>query len=201
MANPDRASGFTPVGTVSGAPWQALIRRAVMADTSADGTNNHGDIYIGSPIKLNAAGLALPWESADTDAVGVCVGVGYVPAGEAQNEAGMFNAADLEKRYGNLTDSSSMTIQVYYAPAEDTIFEIQTATAITLQLTDYLDVGEIAATSTGSRTTSLSSLELGALGDSDVKIVGLPEYPDNDVALVNARAHVVFANTEFGAAR
>jgi len=129
-----------------------------MADTSADSTNDHGDIYVGTPIKLDASGLALPWESADTDCVGVCVGVGIV-SDSASNQGGPFNPASLEKRFADSRTSDTISYLIYYAPAEDTVFEIQTSsTALVVQLTDYVDINEVAATATGSRTAGLSSL-------------------------------------------
>ena len=204
MANPDRPNGFTPVGTLSGANWQGLVRRAVMADASADSTNNHGDIYLGTPVRLDATGKALAWESGDTDCVGVCVGVGYRRA-NAQNESGPFDPDNLVSRFANHADSSSTTvlIDIYYAPAEDTIYEVQTdSTALTVQVTDYVDViASDNAQAVGDRTTSKSNLEVAVPGDSEFKIVAIPEYPDNDATLANARIHGVFANTEFGAAR
>ena len=201
MANPDRANGFTPVGTLSGASWQGLVRRAVMADTSADSTANHGDIYIGTPIKLDGSGNALPYEQADNNCAGVCVGIGVVRS-NPQGERGPFDPDNLVARFGNLTDSATLTIVVYYAPAEDTIFEAQTDSDIAdadNNPTDTLDISEVAATATGSRTTSKSTLELSANTTADVTIVAQPEYPDNDVTLANARLHVVFTDTAFKA--
>ena len=202
MANPDRASGFTPVGTLSGASWQGLVRRAQMANLT-DNTANHGDIYIGDPITLDTSGFAVVADSGEEKIIGVCVGVGYVGAGNAANEAGMFNPANLEKRYGDEVQADAGdTIWIYYAPSHDTIFEIQNdaAMAITVNAVGLeLDITNTAATIHGSRTTSISSCELTTNSNSDVKVVAHPEYVDNDLTLANARLHVMFADTEFRA--
>lgn len=191
MANPDRPNGFVPVGTLSGAPWQGLVRRVQMADSSADSTGNHGDIYVGDPIVLSS-GQAIVMDSNDANAVGVCVAVGQVADGATNNEAGAFNPDNLTRKYGNLTDSATETIWVYYAPAEDTIFEIQSASDLDLTLGATADITNTAATAHGSRTTGLSSCELTTSSNTDVTVVAIPEYPDNDSTLANTRYHVTF---------
>ncbi len=202
MANPDRPNGFRPVGTLSGAPWQGSIRRAKMADIT-DATNDHGDIYIGDPITVDTSGFAVVADSGESKIIGVCVGVGYIPAGNTAAESGMFNAQNLEKRYGNHDDAdAAVVIWIYYAPSHDTIFEVQNAAAMAITVNAVgleLDITNTAATAHGSRTTSLSSCELTTDTNSDVKVVAHPEYPDNDLTLANARLHVMFADTEFRA--
>lgn len=191
MANPDRPNGLSPVGTLSGASWQGLVRRVQMGDTSADTTGNHGDLYVGDPIVLSS-GLAIPFDSNDANAVGVVVAIGYVADGVASNEAGPFNPAALEQRYAKLEDSDTETIWVYYAPAEDTIFEAQSDSDLDLLIGGTADLNIAAATAHGSRTTGRSNVEINASGDTDVTVVAIPEYPDNDSTLANTRYHVTF---------
>lgn len=195
MANPDRANGFTPVKSLWGAPWTALIRRIQMADASADTSNNHGDIYIGDPIKYSS-GKALAANSGDS-ILGVCVGVGRV-VGDAQNESGMFDPADLERRYADHTLSDTDTIYIYFVPSEGVLFEVQSASDLGNDnpLDAEFDFSTDANESHGSRTTSLSSAELVGNANSDVVVVEIPEYPDNDITLTNARYWVRFRNTE-----
>ncbi len=181
-----------------------LIRRAVMADTSADTTNNHGDIYIGTPLTLDDNGRVLPHDTddAETIIVGVCVGVGVVPAGNSANEAGMFNAANLEQQYGKLSDSAALATYVWYAPAEDTIFEIQSAAAMAIAVNapgNLLDHTGTTDVSAGSRTTGRSSLEATTSSNGNLRVVAHPEYTDNDMTLANARLHVIFAASAYRA--
>lgn len=207
MANPDRASGFRPVGTLSGAPWQGMVRRGVMG--SGDGTDLWDDIYIGDPVKFDAVIAAgnsavdtlIPAISGATDVVGVCVGVGYVSA-NAENEAGIFNPNDLTKRYGSAADVTTLVPQVYiyYVPTSDVIFEIQSASDLDLTIGSQCDHTLVGSGTHGSIVTSQSSVELTTDSNTDVMIVAIPEYPDNDSTLANARYHVVFADRAFNAA-
>lgn len=191
MANPDRPNGFSPVGTLSGAPWQGMVQRVQMADTSADSTNNHGDIYVGTPIVLSS-GLAIPMDSNDANCVGVCVAVGKVSAGATNNETGPWDADDLTQKYGNLTESATDTIWIYYAPAEDTIFEVQSDSDLDLAIGDTADITTDAGEAHGSRVTGLSTAEITTSLNADVSVVKIQEYPDNDPTLANTRYQVVF---------
>lgn len=200
MANPDRPSGFTPVGTMSGAPWQGLVRRGQMGN--ADGTDVWDDIFIGDPVAFDQsdANKIIPHFTSVADCIGVCVGVGYVGSGNSANEAGMFNVANLEKRWGDSALADTDTIWIYYAPAGDTIFEIQSNSDLDIEIGDQCDHSCATGSGThGSETTSMSTVELEADGDTDVYIVGIPEYPDNDKSLANARYHVIFFDQAFRA--
>lgn len=193
MANPDRPNGFTPVKSLNGGAWTAHVRRVQMADTSADSGNNHGDIYLGDPIVLSS-GLAIPFDSNDADCVGVVVGVGVTSSGNPQNEAGPFNPDELTERFGNLTDSATKTIQIYYAPARDTVFEAQSDADLDLVIGSPADVSTDAGEAHGSRVTSRSTAEIVTNVNSDLKVVEIPEYPDNDSTLANTRYWVIFSD-------
>lgn len=192
MANPDRPNGLTPVGVIGGSPWNARVRRIAAADRSSDTTNNHGDIYIGDPIALSS-GKAVPADSAAT-ILGVCVGVGKSNA-SVNPASSPFNPADLTQRYAPLTDATGWDI--FYVPADNVVFEVQSASDLDLAVGSAADINLVAATAHGSRTTGMSNVELTTDSDSDVKVVGIPDYPDNDSTLANTRYHVIFPLTAF----
>jgi hypothetical protein len=169
-----------------------------MADSSADTTGNHGDIYLGDPISLSS-GLAIAADSNDANIVGVCVGIGYER--DSFGETGPFDAEQLTRRYGDHLESGTETIWVYYAPALDVVFEAQTAGVLALVKGDAVDTNIVAATAHGSRATSRSNVELVTNVNSDCRVYEVPEYPDNDTSLINARYWVVFVDPLYGAAR
>lgn len=188
MANVDRPNGFRVAKSLIGAPWNSLIRFYDAGDRSADTTNNHGDIYIGDPVKL-VSGKVLPANSGDT-ILGVAVAVG-VDASDF-GDAGYYDPNNLEKQYL----AASETGVVGVIPAEAAIFEVQSSADLDLVIGGLSDVTSAAATAHGSRTTGRSSVELKAAVNNDVKVVEFVTTPDNDTALANARYLVKFQTTE-----
>lgn len=191
MANVDRPNGFKPAKSLLGSPWNALIRRYTAGDRSADTTNNHGDIYLGDPVKL-VSGLVLPANSGDT-ILGVVVGIGT--DSQDHGEPGAFDADNLEKRYLAYNESG----YVFVVPAEGVLFEAQTATGVTAAnfIAGYqCDITTDAAEAHGSRTTSQSIAEIAPPVNNDIEIVETVTTPDNDLTLVNARYLVQFVTTQ-----
>ena len=183
MPNTSRPNGFRPAKSLVGAPWTALVRRYVAADRSADTTGNHGDIYVGDPVKISA-GKVLPANSGDT-VLGVVVGVGVNPM---FGEAGMFNPDNLMKQYLGHADSG----YVWVVPAEGMLFEVQETSDLDLVEGSLADTNIAAATAHGSRTTSLSSAELTTAVNNDVRVVELQTAPDNDTTITKGRFLVKF---------
>lgn len=204
MANPDRARGLVPVGTLSGAPWQGLIRHAKLSD--AEGTDVWDDVFIGDPIAWDISESTNEVKpafvsSGDTDVLGVCVGAGYTPVNTPANEFGMFNVANLEKNFADASEIATSTVWVYYVPTADMIFEIQTASAITVQLGKHYDwVLANGSGSHGSQTTGLSSVELTSDSQSHMIAMAFPEYPDNTNGEASFRVHVTIADRAYFAA-
>lgn len=182
MANTSRPNGFRLAKGLLG-NVEGLIRRYVAADRSADTTNNHGDIYVGDPVKISA-GKVLVANSGDT-ILGVVVGVGAAPM---FGEAGMFDPNNLMKQYL----SYSETGYVWVIPAEGMLFEIQETSDLDLVEGSLADINSAAATAHGSRTTSLSSVELTTASNNDVKVVELQTAPDNDGTITKGRFIVKF---------
>ena len=188
MANVDRPNGFRPSKTLSGAPISGMLRWYQAGDRSADTTNNHGDIYIGDPVKL-VSGLVLPANSGDT-ILGVAVGIGVDNVDHG--DVGAFDAANLEKRYLGLAESGYVLV----APADDMLFEVQTNADLDLVPGSNADISTDATEAHGSQTTGMSTAELVTNVNSDCEVVEQVTTPDNDVTLANARHLVQFVTRQ-----
>lgn len=188
MANVDRPNGFRPVKSLLGAPWTALIRKYEAADRSSDSTNNHGDIYIGTPVTLSS-GKVTPADSGDT-ILGVAVGVGV--DGTTFGETGYFDPNNLGKRYLAYDEDGVVAV----VPAEGVLFEAQTASDLDLVAGSAADITMTAATAHGDRTTGYDSSELTTASNNDVEVVENRTSPDNDTTLANARHYVMFTSTQ-----
>jgi len=188
MANPDRPMGFRPVKSLTGHPINMMLRKYQAADRSADTTNNHGDIYVGDPVALSA-GKVVPANSGGTIlGVVVAVGQGTINHGDV----GAFDPDNLMKRYLGYADAG----YVWVCPAEDVLFEVQTASALSLVAGSLADITNAAATAHGSRTTGLSSCELTTAVNNDIAVVEDVVDNDNDTTLANARHLVEFKLTQ-----
>jgi hypothetical protein len=180
MANADRPNGFLPVGTLSGAPVSGLIRHIGVTD----GT----DIFVGDALNL-ASGLAAVGASNDAAFLGVAVGFGKKVNGIASQA---YNAADLNTRYYDDSANTHTDWVVFYAPADDVIFEVQTATALTKLPGDTMDLLATA----GSTTTGNSAQEATTSSNADLTVVAVPQIPGNDSTAVWGRYHVMFTRAE-----
>ena len=179
MANTDRPNGLKASKTINGSPVAQMLRKLTVA-ARADATGNHGDIYIGDPVKVSIAGVVTVADSGDV-IYGVCAGVGIDNVDHG--ETGMFKADDLETRY--LPNTTAGFIWVY--PKENMLFEVQSASDLDLTINAEADITNTAATAHGSQTTGVSSCELTTLANADVTVVELQTAPDNDTTLANAR--------------
>lgn len=182
MANVDRPNGFIPVRTLSGAPVTSLIRAVGVADSA--------DIFVGDPVNLES-GLAAPGATNDTGFLGVAVGFGKFDK-DGRTPLGPHNKDNLMKRYYDDSESTHTEWVCYYVPADDVVFEVQTATALTLVVGDTADLSYTA----GSTTTGVSACEITTSSNADVAVVHVPIYPDNDPTLVWGRYHVMFVRAE-----
>lgn len=182
MANVDRPNGFIPVRTLSGAPVTSLIRAVGVADGA--------DIFVGDPVNLES-GLAAPGATNDTGFLGVAVGFGKFDK-DGRTPLGPHNKDNLMKRFYDDSESTHTEWCCYYVPADDVVFEVQTATALTLVVGDTADLSYTA----GSTTTGISACEITTSSNADVNVVYVPIYPDNDPTLVWGRYHVMFTRAE-----
>lgn len=184
MANVDRPNGFTPVGTFSGRPWEGTVRAIGVADGA--------DIMVGDVLNLES-GLAAIGASNDTAFLGVAVGFGKFEK-DGATPTGPFNPANLNSSGTWYDDSASTHTEwcVFYVPAEDMIFEAQTATALTLVVGDTADLAPAA----GNAAIGRSAAELTTSSAADFTVVGKVLRPDNEETLVNGRYLVMFTRAE-----
>lgn len=189
MANVSRANGFTPVKTLSGAPWTGMIRYvdSPAADRSSDTTNNHGDIYIGDPINIATTGVVTPANSNELIS-GVVVGIGPTSGGVTHGRNGMWKASDLTRKHLPYDEAG----RIYYVPVNDVLFEVETGSDLDLSPGELADISIVANAAHGSRTTGLSSANLVVASDNDVRVIENVTRPDNDISLTAARHLVMF---------
>ena len=181
MANADRPRGFRPVGTMSGAPWQNTVRYVGVADGE--------DIGVGDMLNLES-GLADPMATNDTAILGCAVGFGKVDGDGIP--LGPYDPDNLGSPF--MYDDSAQTHTdwvVYYAPASDCIYEVQTNADLDLSVGDAVDLVDGAPTANGG-----SIQEVGTSTNADFQVVALPKRPDNDNSLANADVHVIVTPAE-----
>lgn len=175
MANADRPRGFRPVGTMSGAPWINTVRYVGVADGE--------DIGVGDMLNLES-GLADPMATNDNAILGSAVGFGKVDADGIP--LGPYDPSNLDNPF--LYDDSAETHTdwvVYYAPATDCIYEVQTNADLDASVGTAVDLVD------GTPTTRGSIQEVGSSTNADFQVVHIPKRPDNDNSLANADVHVI----------
>ncbi len=181
MANVDNPNGAKPVGTISGAPWQGLVRSYL-----ADGTGS--DIFIGDFVSMSAAGKIVPTTAANAEIVGVCVGFQPAQAGQTNGVTDNFlgnTSYNLSKKYYDASVDGDAWILVAAGP--DILFEIQTSGTIA-----YTGIGnnaDIVATA-GDTLRGRSQQELNSAigtGTAQLRLIEPVNRPDNDVSSANSR--------------
>ena len=184
MANVDRPNGFKFVKTFSGAPATAMIRAIGVADGA--------DIFVGDAISLSS-GLGAPGATNDAAFLGVAVGFGKFDK-DGRTPLGPFNPANLNSTGSFYDDSASTHTEwcVYYIPADDAVFEVQTATALTKVPGDTMDVVGTA----GSQTTGVSITEATTSNNADLTVVEVPNLVGNTPTEVWGRYWVMFTRAE-----
>ena len=184
MANVDRPNGFKPVGTLSGRPLEGTVRAIGVADGA--------DIYVGDALNLES-GLGAVGATNDTAFLGVAVGFGKFEK-DGATPTGPFDPLNLDSSGTWYDDSASTHTDwcVFYVPADDVVFEVQTAVALTKVVGDTADLSVTA----GSALTGQSAHEITTASNADFNIVGKVLRPDNEETLVNGRYLVMFTRAE-----
>jgi len=102
-------------------------------------------------------------------------------------------------RYVGVTDAADLFVgdaltltSGLAARSNDCIFEVQTATALTLAIGGQCDL----SAGSGNTTTGISDMELTTDSNHDIEVVEVKKSPDNDETLVNGRYWVKFITTE-----
>jgi hypothetical protein len=147
------------------------------------------DIFIGDIVNLES-GLADPGATNDAAFLGVAVGFGKVAADGTP--LGMFNPNNLGKRFYDDSESTHTEWVVYYVPVTDCMFEVQTATALTLAIGDTCDLADAA----GNETTGVSAQEITTSSNADFEVVEIPRRVDNDNTAVWGRYIVKVVTAE-----
>lgn len=182
MANKDAPRGFTPIGTISGAPWTANVQAYGVADGE--------DIFIGDMVNLES-GLADPMATNDSAILGAVVGVGKKDPATGK-PASSFDPSNLNVLFYDDSASTHTDYYVWVAKADDCIYEVQTATALTLVIGDTCDLSD----ATGSETTGRSAQEITTSSNADFTVVGIPGYPNNTETAVNGKYWVMVTRAE-----
>lgn len=180
MPNIDRPNGFRPVKTLSGAPWTGTIRTIGVADGA--------DIFVGDPINLES-GLAAPGATDDAAFLGVAIGFGKFIDGAP---VGPFDPANSNNTFYDDSASTHTEWCCFYVPADDVLFEAQTATALTKVVGETVDLLYTA----GNTTTGISACEITTSSNADFTVVEIPSIIDNDPTLVWGRYIVMFTRAE-----
>lgn len=178
MANVSRISGFRPVKTGLGAPWNGQLTRYYVPATDATA------IYIGDLVKLNGNadvnGIRSVTKASVGDAVvGAIVNVDY-------------NMVNLNTpQYRN----ASTAMYVYVADDPQTIYEVQasgTVAATTAGLNcNHADAGGSTSTGQSGETADFSTAATTAT--LTLKILDFVQSPENEVA-ASAKVRVKINN-------
>lgn len=182
--NVDRPNGFRPVGTLAGGDWTASIREYTMDAT-------HDAIFIGDLVHFDADGYPDQYDAGDTQVFGVCVGVEVNPGLNTKTEHPGYLDTNIAGKILVATDPLLlMEVQ------EDGVSTPLTLADVNLNI-EIIDGG-------GSTTTGISGMEINSdtantTNTLPLRIVGLVNRPDNQLASVdstkpNARWLVTFAN-------
>lgn len=182
MANPDRPRGFTPITHVSGSPWTGYVRTVGVTDAA--------DMFVGDMLNLTS-NLALAGTTNDATFLGVAVGFGKVDKATGKY-SGSFNPDDLSTTYYDDSASTHSEWRVFYVPARDMVFEVQSNADLDLAVGDPCDLINTA----GSTATGRSNHEVGSNTNTDFKVVDIPQYEDNDSTLTNTRYWITVTQTE-----
>lgn len=197
MANVDRPSGFRPIGTVSGAPWQGHLM------TFDVDSSNATAIFLGDLIALEADGNVAPAAAGSTQLLGACVGIYHSDPGDSTGrslEGGGSNDLNLSLKY--LPANTAGKILVTVGP--DVLYEAQEDSAVSsLALTDRgANVDFVAGA--GSTTTGRSGYEIDSdtvttIASAPLRIVDIVRREDNEVG-TNAKWIVRIHTHHFSAA-
>lgn len=177
MANPDRASGFTPVSYFNGAPWNGQARMYSIAAAYSGAA-----LYIGDPVitggSADVNGVPTIALAAATDAVrGVIVGLGT-------KEGLMANPKNLDITYrpaaAQATDWYAMVVD-----DPNVVFEVQensngtalAAAQIGLNTISILNAGN--GYVSGWEIASQTDATAAVTATLQIKLLGLARKPNN----------------------
>lgn len=204
MANVDRPNGFTPIGTLSGSPWNASVEVFELDAT-------HAAIGVGDLVEMTADGYVdvLTAGATDSGVIGVCVGV--LPMGAGFNATtGIFGDNHISATEPTLVGAATRSVAlntagtILVATAPDLVMIAQEdgdTTPLTLAgigaNVDIVNPG--ASATTGNSLMEIDSDTVGQLATDPLILLGLHNTPGNELASVDATKpwavwKVTFAN-------
>ena len=172
MANVDRPNGFRPVGHLSGGAFTGRVRKYYSVNDN---------LFLGDLVEKEATGTA--------SGSGGYAGVDRMDASTADILVGCVVGWEINPDSLNaMHHAASATLAVYINDDPMTIYEGQCDG--TLAVTD-IGLNADVTLGAGSTTTGASGMEIAASGAATtqatpLKIMGLVEREDNDVASANA---------------
>jgi len=172
MANVDRPNGFRPVGHLSGGAFTGRVRKYYSINDN---------LFLGDLVEKEATGTA--------SGSGGYPGVDRMDTGTADILVGCVVGWEINPDSLNaMHHAASATLAVYINDDPMTIYEGQCDG--TLAVTD-IGLNADVTLGAGSTTTGASGMEIAASGAATtiatpLKIMGLVEREDNDVASANA---------------
>lgn len=183
MSNPDSRFGCSPVGHISGAPWNGQTMRCYIP------VGNPSALFIGDPVVL--AGSA--------DANGTAPTVVKATAGDGNPVAGFIVSFEPVAP----GDMGNLNLQITYCPASTAmycnvcvdptvLYEVQGDSVAVIAATDVGSNFNLIFTHSGDTMTGQSGVELdssskGTTGTYQMKLWAVSSNPSNDISSVNAK--------------
>ncbi len=201
MAYPDSPYGFIPIRHKSGAPYNGAARPYWIdsSDTPGDGLYMIGDPVIQDGT-ANTAAISVP--GMGTFAVGMLSGVTRATAGQGSGNrvTGVVVGVGADTRDSLVYRADVTERVVWVADDPDLIFSVQADAAFAVA-----NVGansNILFTHAGDTSTGRSGAEADATAethaDSQLKVIGFVNDPQNTPNAVGNRLEVIFCNHTMG---
>jgi len=191
MANVDRPRGFTPIGTLSGSPWQASIEQV-----ECDAT--HALIGVGDLVEMTADGYPdiLTAGAVDSGVFGVVVGINVVGSG-FNATTGIQGDNHLSASEPTLVGAETRSLalntagSLFVATAPDLLMvgqEDGDTTPLTLAgigaNVDIVNPG--ASATTGNSLMEIDSDTVATTATLPLRLIRLHNQPGNELASVDA---------------
>ena len=177
MANVNRATGFRPVGTISGAPWNAYLRRFRVSGSGSD-------IYPGDMVQMTSTGVVAVADNSTVELVGVMAGRGDLSmppeVGGITDTFLSRTSPDLERQYYDASVDGDREIFVVVGP--DVVYQAQQDGNPGLTLANVGENAAILATA-GAGTISQQQIAASTVApaSNQLRIVDIVDSADNAV--------------------
>lgn len=191
MANVDDPRGLRPIRMLDGTPWNGQVQRCAIIAAVAD------DLFIGTPVKLAAAGGATFTGYNDPNMNGSFPGIdqsdttevvfGVIVSFEADR-------GDLSSTGSLVHDASAWATdrQCLVAVAtSNTVFEVQGSAAMTSGMAVTGSYVNHSTESADPTAVTVSNVEVGQTGGAGWLVIGPVNREGNDPTLANADWEVV----------